>query len=158
MKEIKIYVIGLLLIAGYLLSASQSQAANEYLNNGGGHCSTGSIEPYFDYSLRDSESHNGTYFTNNDNEVTTFFYPNGPNVSDEWRGGIRFRFDLGSTCNKQFKKHTRELNALRIELELLKLCGRYKNLELGEQFATVREKCKDIQPKFPELEELDNPK
>jgi len=29
----------------------------------------------------------------------------------------------------------------------LKLCGRYKNLELGEQFATVREKCKDIQPK-----------
>ena len=31
-------------------------------------------------------------------------YPNGPNVSDEWRGGIRFRFDLGSTCNRQFKK------------------------------------------------------
>jgi len=146
MKEIKIYVITFLLTIGYILSAGQSQAANEYLNNFSGHCSTGSIEPYFDYSLRDSESHSGTYFTNN-GEVTTLMYPNGPNVSDEWRGGIRFRFDLGSTCNKQFKKASREINSLRIELELLKLCGRYKNLELGEQFATVREKCKDIQPK-----------
>ena len=155
--EIKVYVIAFLLIAGYLLSANQVYAANEYLNSGSGHCSTGSIEPYFDYSIRDSESHSGTFVTNND-EVNTFFYPNGPNVSDEWRGGIRFRFQLGSTCNKQFKKHNKELNALRIELELLKLCGRYQNLELGEQFATVREKCKDIQPKFPALEELDNPK
>ena len=157
MKEIKTYVITFLLTIGYILSAGQSQAANEYLNNFSGHCSTGSIEPYFDYSLRDSESHNGTFLTN-ENEVTTFIYPNGPNVSDEWRGGIRFRFELGSTCNKQFKKASREINSLRIELELLKLCGRYKNLELGEQFATVREKCKDIQPKFPASEELDNPK
>jgi len=143
--KIKVYVITTLLIAGYLLSANQVQAANEYLNSGGGHCSTGSIEPYFDYSIRDSESHSGTYFTNN-GEVTTLMYPNGPSLSDEWRGGVRFRFNLGSTCNKQFKKHNKELNALRIELELLKLCGRYKNLELGEQFATVREKCKDIKP------------
>jgi len=144
--EIKVYVIGFLLITGYLLSANQVYAANEYLNSGSGHCSTGSIEPYFDYTIRDSESHSGTYFTNN-GEVTTLMYPNGPSLSDEWRGGVRFRFNLGSTCNKQFKKHNKELNALRIELELLKLCGRYKNLELGEQFATVREKCKDIQPK-----------
>ena len=154
MKEIKIYVITFLLTIGYILSAGQSHAANEYLNNFSGHCSTGSIEPYFDYSLRDSESHNGTFLTN-DNEVTTFFYPNGPNVSDEWRGGIRFRFDLGSTCNKQFKKASREINSLRIELELLKLCGRYKNLELGEQFATVREKCKDIQPKTLESDDTE---
>ena len=51
--EIKFYVISFLLIAGYLLSANQVYAANEYLNSGGGHCSTGSIEPYFDYSIRD---------------------------------------------------------------------------------------------------------
>ena len=128
--EIKFYVITFLLIAGYLLSANQVYAANEYLNSGGGHCSTGSIEPYFDYSIRDSESHSGTFVTNND-EINTFFYPNGPNVSDEWRGGIRFRFQLGSTCNKQFRQHNKDFNALRIDLELLKLCGRYKNLELG---------------------------
>ena len=148
--EIKVYVIGFLLITGYLLSANQVYAANEYLNSGSGHCSTGSIEPYFDYTIRDSESHSGTYFTNN-GEVTTLMYPNGPSLSDEWRGGVRFRFNLGSTCNKQFKKHNKELNALRIELELLKLCGRYKNLELGNQFATVREKCKDIQPKLDNI-------
>jgi len=139
------YVISFLFIFGFFLSTNKVYAANEYLNSGSGHCSTGSIEPYFDYSIRDSESYSGTYYTNN-GEVTTLMYPNGPNISDEWRGGIRFRFQLGSTCNKQFKKHNKELNALRIELELLKLCGRYKNLELGEQFATVREKCKDIKP------------
>lgn len=150
--EIKVYVIGFLLITGYLLSANQVYAANEYLNSSSGHCSTGSIEPYFDYTIRDSESHSGTYFTNN-GEVTTLMYPNGPSLSDEWRGGVRFRFNLGSTCNKQFKKHNKELNALRIELELLKLCGRYKNLELGEQFATVREKCKDIKPMLLEKTE-----
>ena len=76
MKEIKFYVIGLLLIAGYLLSANQLQAANEYLNSGGGHCSTGSIEPYFDYSLRDSQSHNGMYYTEGD-KIKTMDYPLG---------------------------------------------------------------------------------
>ena len=140
------YVVSILLVFGFTMFTIPAQGANEYLNNYSNHCTRGSIEPYFDYSLRDSESHNGTFTTNNDNEVTTFIYPNGPNVSDEWRGGIRFRFDLGSTCNKQFKKMMNEANDLRIELELLKLCGRYKNLTLGENFKTVREKCKDIMP------------
>ena len=58
--EIKFMLLAYYLIAGYFLSATNSHAANEYLNNVFGHCSTGSIEPYFDYSLRDSESHNGT--------------------------------------------------------------------------------------------------
>ena len=139
------YVVSILFVFGFTMFTIPAQGANEYLNNYSNHCTRGSIEPYFDYSLRDSESHNGTFLTN-ENEVTTFIYPNGPNVSDEWRGGIRFRFDLGSTCNKQFKKMMNEANDLRIELELLKLCGRYKNLILGENFKTVREKCKDIMP------------
>ena len=36
---------------------------------------------------------------------------------------------------------------LKQELELLKLCGRYKELELGPQFATVREMCKGVNKK-----------
>ena len=36
---------------------------------------------------------------------------------------------------------------LKQELELLKLCGRYKELELGPQFATVREMCKGVNRK-----------
>jgi hypothetical protein len=33
------------------------------------------------------------------------------------------------------------------ELELLKTCGKYKDLELGDQFATVREMCKGVSKK-----------
>ena len=36
---------------------------------------------------------------------------------------------------------------LKQELERLKLCGRYKELELGPQFATVREMCKGVNRK-----------
>ena len=36
---------------------------------------------------------------------------------------------------------------LKQELELLKLCGRYKELELGPQFSTVREMCKGVNRK-----------
>ena len=42
---------------------------------------------------------------------------------------------------------------LKQELELLKLCGRYKELELGTQFATVREMCKGVNRKEPETED-----
>jgi hypothetical protein len=41
---------------------------------------------------------------------------------------------------------------LKQELELLKLCGRYQELELGPQFATVREMCKGVKRKEPETE------
>ena len=33
------------------------------------------------------------------------------------------------------------------ELELLKTCGKYKDLELGELFSTVREMCKGVSKK-----------
>jgi len=36
---------------------------------------------------------------------------------------------------------------LKQELELLKLCSRYRDLDLGSSFATVREKCKDVKKK-----------
>jgi len=135
-------IIFLLLL---LCFGTNSYSANEYLNSYSNHCTKGSIEPYFDYTLRDSDRVNGSYQSLN-NEIIPFTYPNGRDQSDEWRGGIRFRFDLGSTCNKRFKRMMQEANDLRIELELLKLCGRYKNLVLGDNFKTVREKCKDIMP------------
>jgi hypothetical protein len=45
----------------------------------------------------------------------------------------------------------RENDRLRQELELLSVCGKYQELELGEQFATVREMCKGVSKK-PSLE------
>lgn len=139
------HVISILFVFGFTIFAIPVQGANEYLNSYSNHCTRGSIEPYFDYSLRDADRSIGTYQSNN-GEIVPFTYPDGRNQSDEWRGGVRFRFDLGSTCNKKFKKMMNEANDLRIELELLKLCGRYKNLTLGDNFKTVREKCKDIMP------------
>ena len=41
----------------------------------------------------------------------------------------------------------KENQRLMQELELLKTCGKYKELELGEQFATVREMCKGVSKK-----------
>ena len=39
------------------------------------------------------------------------------------------------------------------ELELLKTCGKYKDLELGDQFATVREMCKGVSKKSKVVKE-----
>ena len=38
----------------------------------------------------------------------------------------------------------RKNDRLRQELELLSVCGKYKDLELGIEFATVREMCKGV--------------
>ncbi|MGY8866594.1 MAG: hypothetical protein ACKVJK_13345 [Methylophagaceae bacterium] len=43
---------------------------------------------------------------------------------------------------------------LKQQLEMLKLCGRYQDLELGDQFAEVREKCKDVKKKTVKLKEI----
>jgi|TARA_R100001530_G_scaffold27925_2_gene22188 hypothetical protein len=148
MKEIKFYLILLALALGYIWSSSTTaKAANEYLNDYPTHCSRGSIEPYVDYSLSNSES--GSYYTTNDS-LNTFIYPQGER--DEYRVGLRLRWELGSTCNDTFKRTMKDNMKLKQELELLKLCGRYKNLELGPEFATVREKCKDIQPKPSDID------
>jgi hypothetical protein len=42
---------------------------------------------------------------------------------------------------------------LKQELELLKLCSRYRDLDLGPSFNTVREKCKDVRKRQTNTEE-----
>jgi len=42
---------------------------------------------------------------------------------------------------------------LKQELELLKLCSRYRDLDLGSSFATVREKCKHVRKRQVDTEE-----
>tara|TARA_B100000780_G_scaffold43459_1_gene26946 strand:+ start:3803 stop:4243 length:441 start_codon:yes stop_codon:yes gene_type:complete len=131
-------------IAIWFISTINSHAANEYLNSGGMSCSQGSIEPYAEWSEREGTS--GSFYTNN-GDLNTFTYPQGE--TDEWRAGVRFRWNLGSSCNKVTRKIMQENEMLKQELELLKLCGRYKNLELGPEFATVKRKCANIKPKEP---------
>ena len=66
---------------------------------------------------------------------------------DSGKIGIRFRKEFGSTCTDPYKKMMIENMELKQELELLKLCARYKELDLGESFKTVRKKCKDVNKK-----------
>ena len=61
--------------------------------------------------------------------------------------GLRFSWPLQSTCNSDTINLMRENDKLRQELELLANCAKYKDLELGPEFATVREMCKGVNKK-----------
>ena len=117
-------------------SVKNSKAINEYLNDSGNHCSSGSAEPYIE--LRKGQTGNSyphSYTNNYDGE------------SEDYAIGFRFRFQLGSSCTKEYKKMMQQNMNLKQELELLKLCSRYRDLNLGPSFATVAQKCKDVRKK-----------
>ena len=124
------FVLSLILIASAI--TSDAKAINEYLNDYPTHCSKGSWELYtevdrYDYDQRMNSS--SDYF------------------ADSGKVGIRFRKEFGSTCTDPYKRMMIENMELKQELELLKLCNRYKELDLGESFKTVRKKCKDVNKK-----------
>ena len=116
-------------------------AINEYLNDYGSHCSEGSIELYSDirgaddrYSYYDGDGDPNNSYRNYNDDVGGFV-------------GLRWRKELGSSCTDPYKRLMMQNQKLKQELELLKLCGRYKELELGPQFSTVREMCKGVNKK-----------
>ena len=117
-------------------SFKKAEAINEYLNDSGNHCSSGSAEPYVE--LRKGQS--GTSYPNS-------YTNNYDGETEDYAIGFRFRFQLGSSCTKEYKKMMQQNMDLKQELELLKLCSRYRDLDLGSSFATVREKCKDVKKK-----------
>ena len=126
----------LFLILSFILIVSaitsNAKAINEYLNDYPTHCSKGSWELYtevdrYDYDQRMNSS--SDYF------------------ADSGKVGIRFRKEFGSTCTDPYKRMMIENMELKQELELLKLCGRYKELDLGDSFKTVRKKCEDVNKK-----------
>ena len=113
-----------------------AHSINEYLNDSGNHCSSGSAEPYVE--LRKGQS--GTSYPNS-------YTNNYDGETEDYAIGFRFRFQLGSSCTKEYKKMMQQNMNLKQELELLKLCSRYRDLDLGPSFATVKEKCKDVRKK-----------
>lgn len=130
------------LIVLLCLFSLPSHAINEYLNDSGNHCSSGSAEPYIE--LRKGQTGNNyphSYTNNYDGE------------SEDYAVGFRFRFQLGSSCTKEYKKMMQQNMNLKQELELLKLCSRYRDLDLGSSFNTVREKCKDVRKRQTHTEE-----
>ena len=124
------FVLSLILIASAI--TSDAKAINEYLNDYPTHCSKGSWELYTEVDRYDYDQR-----MNSDSDY----------FGDSGKVGIRFRKEFGSTCTDPYKRMMIENMELKQELELLKLCGRYKELDLGPNFATVREKCKDVNKK-----------
>ena len=124
------YLISSLIIGVLFLVASASaQAKNEYLGQNWRDCYAGDITPWveyrqggMDYIDRGSSSHE----------------------DHEYRVGINFRYKFGNTCDKKFKKAQEERYELRHQIELLKICRKYRNVEMGPELELVAKKCRDM--------------
>ena len=129
-----------LIVIGFILAGAlyskPAQAANEYLQYGGGHCQSATLEPYIEKSTEDSLSINGGDSSYNNNSDR-----------DSLRFGIRLSIPLGSTCTKKYKQTMMTNELLKQQLEMLKLCARYKGLELSDEFAEVRTMCAGVRKK-----------
>ena len=123
----KMYIVWWIIIM--ILVSPFAFGQNEYLNSGGNHCSSHRLEPYMEYNIQEQLYDNSS--SNNSR-------------GDSGRIGLRYSYSFGGTCTTEYKSIMLENERLKQELEMLKVCSKYKDLELGEQFATVREKCKGV--------------
>ena len=123
----KLYIIWWIIIM--ILVSPFAFAQNEYLNSSGNHCSSHRLEPYMEYNIQEQLYDNSS--SNNSR-------------GDSGRIGLRYSFSFGGTCTTEYKNIMLENERLKQELEMLKVCSKYKDLKLGEQFKTVREKCKGV--------------
>jgi len=123
------------------LISTKTQARNDYLGTSYSSCERGTIELYTELRGTDGKDIYQDGDGNPDNSYTSY--------DDDVNGtlGIRFSWPLQSTCNSDTIDLMRENDKLRQELELLANCAKYKDLELGPEFATVREMCKGVNKK-----------
>ena len=128
----------IILLIVLCLFSSKTEAKNDYLGNSRNSCERGSVELYTELRGTDGKS----TFLDGDGNVDN----NYNSYSDDVNGtvGVRFRWPLQSTCNNDTIQLLRENDRFRQELELLANCAKYKDLELGDDFATVREMCKGV--------------
>ena len=130
------FLIVLLIIC--CLLSTKTQARNDYLGTSYSSCERGTIELYTELRGTDGKDIYQDGDGNPDNSYTSY--------DDDVNGtlGIRFSWPLQSTCNSDTINLMQENDKLRQELELLANCAKYKDLELGPEFATVREMCKGV--------------
>jgi len=134
-----------LLIVCCLLS-TKTEARNDYLGSSNSSCERGRVELYTELRGTDGK----TMYLDGDGNVDN----NYNSYSDDVNGtvGVRFSWPLQSTCNDETIDLLRENDRLRQELELLANCAKYKDLELGDEFSTVRELCKGVNKKAENAE------
>ena len=124
------YLISSLIIGViFLVACGSAQAKNEYLGQNWRDCHAGDITPWveyrkggMDYIDRGSSSHE----------------------DHEYRVGVNFRFKFGNTCDKKFRKAQEDRYELRHQIELLKICRKYKHVEMGPELELVAKKCRDM--------------
>ena len=100
--------------------SSNLQARNDYLNDR--NCERGRVELYSEFDRYDYDRR-----MDSDNDY----------FGDSGTIGLRFSWPLQSSCDNDTIDLIQQNQRLMQELELLKTCGKYKDLELGEQFSTV---------------------
>ena len=127
------YLLLALLIL-FTMLVRPADARNDYLGNDN-HCQGPTLEPYMEYSKQENVGTGTSGSGYNDDRGTV---------------GIRLRIPLTSTCSKEYRKVFNENALIRQQLEMLKMCSRYKNLILPDEFKEIREKCKGIKRK-PEV-------
>ena len=128
------------------LISTKTQARNDYLGTSYSSCERGRIELYTELRGTDGKDIYQDGDGNPDNNYTSY--------DDDVNGtiGLRFSWPLQSTCNNETIELMQENDKLRQELELLANCAKYKDLELGPEFATVREMCKGVNKKAENAE------
>jgi hypothetical protein len=141
-------IVGLVLLGS--LYSKPAQAANEYLQGSGGHCQTATLEPYAEVGEQDGTNDN-TYPNSDNNNYK------GTNNGSNWRVGIRLSIALGSTCNAEYKRIMRTNALLKQQLEMLKMCARYKGLDLGPEFSEVKRMCSGVNKKPTEAKVDESP-
>ena len=130
----KYFVMTLILGLFLWMLSLPTHSKNEYLGGNWRNCESGHVEPYIEKTERDID-----YLDNDDSRD-----------DDELRYGVRFRFKLGFTCNKKFRKQQEERYELEQQIELLKICRKYKSAEMGPELELVAKKCRDI--KYKQIE------
>ena len=139
--ERKLLASLIILLIFLCLFSSKTEARNDYLGSSNSSCERGRIELYTELRGTDGK----TIYQDGNGNIDN----NYRNYNDDVNGtvGVRFSWPLRSTCNDDTIELLRQNDRLRQEIELLDNCAKYQELELGPEFATVREMCKGVSKK-----------
>jgi len=125
------------LIASIIVLLSFSaHARNDYLNGQSWQqCRQGEISTYGSYQQDGNTNNNYNYQP----DYNSNSYGNSDGNRQEI--GVRWTWFLGSNCTDEVKDFMFDSMRLNRQLELVKLCQRYKHKELPDNFAELRHEC-----------------
>ena len=128
------------LIASIIVLLSFSaHARNDYLNGQSWQqCRQGDITTYGNYNQNDNTNYNGQNYPGRLEDNSNNF---GGGRGDSQQIGISLTWHLGTNCTDEVKDFMFDSMRLNRQLELVKLCQRYKHKELPDNFAELRQEC-----------------